>query len=128
MESDKESIVKVYWKIGEVARKLCVTPSNVRFWTDNFGLVLHRRSKKLDRYFDQNELRTMFAIKYLIDKELYTLKGALIKFRLWQKGLYSIPEEYLNITTPSQTEALYTTQKLTRLKKQEAVPTQQSQL
>lgn len=106
MDTDQQNIKKIYWKMGEVARLLCITQSNARFWIESFKLEFKRTTNN-DRLFNRSEIETMLAIKYLLDKEMYTIPGAKIKLKMWLKKKYVIPDEYLSITMRSQTESLY---------------------
>ena len=43
METE-EVIERVYWSIGDVASELGVKPFTIRFWLDEFGISIAKRS------------------------------------------------------------------------------------
>lgn len=88
---------RIYFQIGEVANLVARTTSAVRFWLDNFNIGTLKRGKGGKRSFTQSDLEKVLAIKYLIDVEQYTMKGAEVKYNLWLKGKFDIPKVYTEV-------------------------------
>jgi hypothetical protein len=98
MENQEDTIDRRYWQIGEVADWLNVRTSEIRFWMDALKITV-KTTARGNRLFNEKDFRTMMAVRYLINVEMYTIKGAFVKLNLWYKGKYKIPEKYL--TTPA---------------------------
>jgi DNA-binding transcriptional MerR regulator len=69
------AIEKVYFSISEVADRLGVSNSNVRYWCAEFDIKPLRSYKKGNRRFILKDLETLLRVKELSDSGLYTLKG-----------------------------------------------------
>lgn len=82
--------------MNEVADMLNITTSTVRYWEEFFNFPVHR-NKANRRRLTESQMRNLLAINYLISIELYTLKGAAVKYEKWLKNEYTIPEEFLEI-------------------------------
>ena len=113
----EKQVSKLYYGIGEVSRlsakkikpdaselelpqiavKQQCTQSAIRFWLQEFGIKINKHTRSENRLFNTEEVRKVLAVVYLLKNEHYTLKGAKIKFNLWQDGLYEIPELYLSL-------------------------------
>ncbi len=68
-----EEIERKYWNIGDVATKLGVAQSNVRFWCQQFDInpVRHRFYRK----FTPEDVSLLERIKALHDTGFYTILG-----------------------------------------------------
>lgn len=78
-----DEIEKVYFHMGEVSLILGVSQSCIRFWLDQFDLdkTIHRSRRRFHlggqgREFTPKDINTLFEIKRLLQKELYTIPGA----------------------------------------------------
>lgn len=67
-------VTRKYYSIGEVAIKLGVEASAIRYWQAEFGLMVHRSGK--DRKFTGDDLFKLRVINHLLKVEQYTISGA----------------------------------------------------
>lgn len=74
-------VKKIYYSIGEVARRFGVSTSLIRFWEKEFDLIRPRRNKKGNRLFTSKDLEYFHLIHHLVKERGYTLKGAREKLR-----------------------------------------------
>ena len=70
-----ETVEKLYYTIGEVAKELNEPDFTIRFW-DNHFKVSHKRTKANDRRFTREELDKMKTIKHLLRVRKFTIEGA----------------------------------------------------
>lgn len=70
---------KLYWTIGEVAIKLQLPETTIRYWCSVFGDA--SRKKVNNRYFNRDEVARLVDIYTLVKVEKYTLKGAKLKLK-----------------------------------------------
>lgn len=92
---------RIYYQLGEVAKIIGRNVSTIKYWSDHFNIKPYRQGGNNRRTFTQDGIRKLLAIRYLLDIEMYTLKGAEVKFNLWLKGKYTIPEGHLAISEES---------------------------
>lgn len=71
---------KIYWTTREVADKLNVPPSKIRYWLSYFGDV-DKRNKAMKRFFNQKEVEKIEKIYQLVEVEKYKLEGAKLKLK-----------------------------------------------
>lgn len=80
-QSDMEDeIVKIYWRISEVAEMLQVRPSTIRFWDLTFDERVHKNGRG-DRRFTKEDIQRFTEIHRLVKIERYTLEGARKKLQ-----------------------------------------------
>lgn len=60
--------MKLYYKVTEVAERLNVSNSKVRYWSDYFGLT-PKRSRNNSRRFVEEEIKKLEFVKYQTEKE-----------------------------------------------------------
>jgi DNA-binding transcriptional MerR regulator len=84
---------------------LNITPSTVRYWQEVFDFPVHR-NKAFRRRFTEAQLRNLLAVSYLVNIEMYTLKGAEVKYKKWLKNEYQIPSEFLEIPDGFQLDVI----------------------
>lgn len=72
---------KLYYSIGEVAEKLGVNPSLIRYWEGEFPMLNPRKNKKGERFFTSKEIRTLELIHHLVKEKGFTLQGAKKQLR-----------------------------------------------
>ena len=75
-----DTIEKMYYTIGEVAKELNEPDFTIRFWDNHFG-VSHKRTKANDRRFTREELDKMKTIKHLLRVRKFTIEGAKMEMR-----------------------------------------------
>lgn len=75
---------KQYYSIGEVAALFHVKTSNIRFWTNEFGLKL-RTTRKGDRLYTPEQVKEIRTIYHLVKERGYTINGAKTKLKTQKK-------------------------------------------
>ena len=85
MAYKEKAIMRIYWRIGDVADMLTtkeerILTSTVRFWEKKFSHFLHvKRGRRGLRLYTQSNIETMVIIRNLLHFEKYTIEGALIQ-------------------------------------------------
>ena len=73
---------KIYFKVGDIAQKLGVNESLIRFWNTEFALVLNPvRNKRGVRFFNKTDVETYEKIYHLVKVRGFTLPGALVALK-----------------------------------------------
>jgi DNA-binding transcriptional MerR regulator len=73
---ENQTLSKLYYSIGEVARMLQVNASLLRFWEKEFNLTVSKKNKKGNRLFSVKEIEQIQRIYQFVKVEGYTLDGA----------------------------------------------------
>ncbi len=97
-----ESIEKAYFSIGEVAEKLKVSTSLIRFWETEFDQIKPRKTKGGTRKYSIEDLNLLKIIYQLVKIEGYTLPGAreMLKLKTDKLNMNTeITEKLLGIKT-----------------------------
>lgn len=76
MPYKEKPIEKKYFTIGEVAKKLGVATSLIRFWESQFTFISPKKNKKGNRKFTQEDLKKIKLVYHLVKEKGYTLQGA----------------------------------------------------
>jgi DNA-binding transcriptional MerR regulator len=76
---------KQYYSIGEVANLFNVKTSNIRFWTNEFGLKV-RTTRKGDRLYNAQQIKEIKTIYHLVKERGFTIAGAKTKMKSNKKG------------------------------------------
>jgi DNA-binding transcriptional MerR regulator len=63
-------------KIGEAAKRVGVAPFVLRFWETQFAFLKPRHTPSGHRYYLEQDLETLKAVKRLLHKERFTIEGA----------------------------------------------------
>jgi DNA-binding transcriptional MerR regulator len=63
-------------KIGEAAKKVGVAPFVLRFWETQFAFLKPRHTPSGHRYYIEQDVETLKAVKRLLHKERFTIEGA----------------------------------------------------
>lgn len=92
---EQEQIEKKYFTIGEVARKLNVSTSLIRFWETEFTQLKPRKTNGGTRKYSKEDLQLLKRIYQLLKVEAYTIAGA--KERLKEKEPEANPKEDIKI-------------------------------
>lgn len=71
---------KQYYSIGEVAALLQMNTSHIRFWTNEFSLKV-RTTKKGDRLFSPEQIKSLGTIHHLVKEKGFTLSGAKARLK-----------------------------------------------
>lgn len=69
---------KLYYSIGEVAKAFDVNTSLIRYWEQEFPILMPKKNKKGNRYFTPEDIQNLKTIYYLVKEKGYTLDGAKI--------------------------------------------------
>lgn len=69
---------KLYYSIGEVAKAFDVNTSLIRYWEQEFPILMPKKNKKGNRYFTPEDLKNLKIIYHLVKEKGYTLDGARI--------------------------------------------------
>lgn len=81
MLDEEKQPEKVYYTIGEVAEMFDLNVSNVRYWENEFDILMPKKNAKGDRFFTKKDVENIRIIKELIKERGYTIEGAKIKLR-----------------------------------------------
>ncbi len=68
--------LKRYYSIGEVAKKLGVNTSLIRFWENEFGHIKPNKNSRGDRRFTKENIAQLREVYYLVRERGFTLDGA----------------------------------------------------
>lgn len=72
---------KIYYRIGEVARKFEVQPSLIRYWEHEFSFIKPHKSSRGTRMFTRKDVDRFEIIYHLIKEKGMTLQGVREYFR-----------------------------------------------
>ena len=72
----KDDDLKRYYSIGEVAKKLDVNTSLIRFWENEFSHIKPNKNSRGDRRFTKDNIRQLEEIHHLVKVRGFTLDGA----------------------------------------------------
>ena len=67
---------KRYYSIGEVASKLNVNTSLIRFWEQEFKLLNPKKNSRGNRKFTNTDIENINKIYFLLKEKGYTIQGA----------------------------------------------------
>ena len=76
MPYKEREITKKYFTIGEVAEKLEVNTSLIRFWESEFDILSPKKNKKGLRKYTKKDIDIVKKIYTLLKKEGFTIEGA----------------------------------------------------
>ena len=68
--------LKRYYSIGEVATKLEVNTSLIRFWENEFAHIKPNKNSRGDRRFTKENIRQLREVYHLVRERGFTLEGA----------------------------------------------------
>lgn len=66
---------KVYYKIGEIAKRYDVNPSLIRYWEQEFDFIKPKKSAKGTRLFTRKDVDHFEIIYHLIKEKGMTIQG-----------------------------------------------------
>ena len=72
----KTEIDKLFYPIGEVAKRYNVNVSLIRFWEKEFDILSPKKNKKGNRLFRKKDIDNLDIIFHLVKERGFTLEGA----------------------------------------------------
>jgi len=72
----KTKVEKLFYPIGEVAKKYNVNVSLIRFWEKEFDILKPKKNKKGNRMFTKKDMVNLDIIYHLVKERGFTLEGA----------------------------------------------------
>lgn len=80
MTSSRE-LVKLYYRIGEVAQIVGVQPHVLRYWETEFRTIRPQKSHKGQRVYSRRDVEKLLKVKDLLKNQGFTIAGAKKKLR-----------------------------------------------
>ena len=77
----KTDVDKLFYSIGEVAKKYKVNVSLIRFWEKEFDILKPKKNKKGNRMFTKTDIDNLDIIFHLVKERGFTLEGAKKKLK-----------------------------------------------
>lgn len=77
----KTDVEKLFYSIGEVAKKYEVNVSLIRFWEKEFDILKPKKNKKGNRMFTKTDMDNLDIIFHLVKERGFTLEGAKKKLK-----------------------------------------------
>jgi DNA-binding transcriptional MerR regulator len=81
MPLKQDTVKKLYYPIGDVAKMFGVNNSLIRFWEKEFDIIKPKKNKKGNRYFTPKDIENFKIIFHLVKERGFTLDGAKKKLR-----------------------------------------------
>ena len=69
-------LVKLYYRIGEVAKIVGVQPHVLRYWETEFRSIRPQKSSKGQRVYSRKDVERLMQVKNLLKNEGFTIAGA----------------------------------------------------
>jgi len=66
---------KIYFKIGEIAKRYNVNPSLIRYWEKEFDFIKPKKSAKGTRLFTRKDVDRFEIIYHLVKEKGMTIQG-----------------------------------------------------
>ena len=76
MPYKEREIKKKYFTIGEVAEKLEVNTSLIRFWEREFNYINPKKNKKGIRKYTSDDIKKLEKVYHLLKEDKFTIDGA----------------------------------------------------
>jgi DNA-binding transcriptional MerR regulator len=74
-------LVKLYYRIGEVAQIVGVQPHVLRYWETEFRTIRPQKSSKGQRVYSRRDVEKLLRVKDLLRNQGFTIAGAKKKLR-----------------------------------------------
>jgi DNA-binding transcriptional MerR regulator len=74
-------LVKLYYRIGEVAQIVGVQPHVLRYWETEFRTIRPQKSGKGQRVYSRRDVEKLLRVKDLLKNQGFTIAGAKKKLR-----------------------------------------------
>ena len=81
MPNLRTKIEKLFYPIGEVAKRYNVNVSLIRFWEKEFDILKPKKNKKGNRLFTKKDIDNLDIIFHLVKERGFTLEGAKKKMK-----------------------------------------------
>src|SRR6218665_888945 len=81
MAYKEKEIEKLYFSIGEVAQKLNVAPSLIRFWESEFDIIRPKKNRNGNRQFTQEDIDSLRLI-YHLAKEILRSNEQVLRSKM----------------------------------------------
>lgn len=72
---------KLYFRIGEVAKRVGVETHVLRYWESEFRSIRPQKSSRGQRVYSRRDLEALLRVKELLYEQGYTIAGARKKLR-----------------------------------------------
>jgi DNA-binding transcriptional MerR regulator len=72
---------RIFFTIGEVAKKFKVNTSLIRFWEKEFDILNPKKNKKGNRLFTKEDMNNLDIIYHLVKERGFKLDGAKRKLK-----------------------------------------------
>lgn len=79
--SGSRELVKLYYRIGEVAHIVGVEPHVLRYWETEFRSIRPQKSHKGQRVYSRKDVEKLLRVKDLLKNQGFTIAGARKKLR-----------------------------------------------
>ena len=83
-------LVKLYYRIGEVAEIVGVQPHVLRYWESEFRSIRPQKSTKGQRVYSRRDVEKLLRVKDLLRNQGFTIAGA--RKRLLEPNAEAAPE------------------------------------
>src|SRR5688572_23485084 len=83
-------LVKLYYRIGEVAEIVGVQPHVLRYWETEFRSIRPQKSTKGQRVYSRRDVEKLLRVKDLLRNQGFTISGA--RKRLLEPNAEAPPE------------------------------------
>lgn len=97
---------KIYFKIGDIAKKFNVNSSLVRYWEQEFDFIKPRKNNKGTRYYTNKDIDNFELIYHLVKEKGMTIQG--VKDYISQKKKNRSIEKVEVLVTLKRTRELLT--------------------
>lgn len=95
---------KIYFKIGEIAKRYDVNPSLIRYWEQEFNFIKPKKSEKGTRLFTQRDIDNFEIIYHLVKEKGMTIQG--VKDYISKRSDENSTEKLQVINTLKRTRSL----------------------
>ena len=100
MNSNTNSIKKLYYSIGEVSKITDLKQYVLRYWETEFKQLNPNKNKAGNRTYRQKDIDTILEIKNLLYKEKFTIEGA--------RKILSQPSKEVKVVTKTEKKVITT--------------------
>ena len=100
MNSNTNSIKKLYYSIGEVSKITDLKQYVLRYWETEFKQLNPNKNKAGNRTYRQKDIDTIIEIKNLLYKEKFTIEGA--------RKMLSQPSKEFKVATKTEKKVITT--------------------
>lgn len=97
---------KIYFKIGDIAKKFNVNSSLIRYWEQEFDFIKPRKNNKGTRYYTNKDIDNFELIYHLVKEKGMTIQG--VKDYIIQKKKNNSIEKVEVLVTLKKTRELLT--------------------